>query len=407
MVILKKIKGKIHSLYDDYKADRFIKNVMAKKKKHDKIRVGFIVQMPEIWDKQIDVYNEMKNNPLFEVFMFVVPNYDITERKLENNYDNNYFINNYKEAIKFFDNEKHIINIDSYELDYVFYQRPYDMYLPAELRSNELVKKIKCCYLPYAFWPFEDKSVGYDIVFFRNIYLSFMDTEENADYLRNILKTKNNKVVCLGYPVFNRYRNGDKSGSACLWAPRWATELKVGSNNFFKYKNNFIELRDEFDELPLILRPHPLAFQNYVVSGLISADDMDKYIQTLKEKNIVLDKNTLIDTTFTNTGILISDISSIMIQFFLTGKPIIYCPTETEICEIYKKMLPGMYVANCWNDIVNYISEIRNGNDYLKETRIQIINELFGDTDDAAKKIKDYIVNDWNTWRGKNESTNT
>lgn len=400
-MILKKVKEKIHLIYDDYKADRYMKIVAAKKNNHDKIRVGFIVQMAEIWDKQIDVYNEMKNDSLFEVFMFVVPKYDIAEGRVEINYDNNYFINNYKEAIRFFDDKKNNINIDSYELDYVFYQRPYDMYLPAELRSNELVKKIKCCYLPYAFWPFEDISVGYDKAFFRNIYLSFMDTEENADYLRNNLKSKRNKAVCLGYPVFNRYRNGDKSGKACLWTPRWATDLKVGGNNFFKYKNNFIELRDEFKDLPLILRPHPLAFQNYVVSGLISAEDMDKYIQTLEEHNIVLDKNALIDTTFTNTGILISDISSIMIQFFLTGKPIIYCPTGSEICMTYKKMLPGIYIAENWDDVLKYIREINNGNDYLLEVRKKIIDELSGNSENASKRITDYIIDDWSTNKGR------
>lgn len=400
-MILKKVKEKIHSIYDNYKTDRYMKIVSAKKNNHEKIRVGFIVQMSEIWDKQIDVYNEMKNNPLFEVFMFVVPKYDITERRVEINYDNNFFIDNYKEAIKFFDNEKHVINIDSYELDYVFYQRPYDMYLPAELRSNELMKKIKCCYIPYAFWPFEDISVGYDKTFFKNIYISFMDTEENANYLKNILRLKRNKAVYLGYPVFDRYMDGDKSGSACLWTPRWATDLKVGGNNFFKYMYNFIELRNEYKELPLILRPHPLAFQNFVASGLISAEDMGNYIQSLEEHNIVLDKNALIDTTFNNTGILISDISSIMIQFFLTGKPIIYCPTESEICMTYKKMMPGIYIAENWDDVLKYIREINNGNDYLLEVRKKIIDDLFGNVENASKRIVDYIIDDWRTNEGR------
>ena len=94
----------------DMKAAKYIKNNLEKKI-GKKVKVGFIVQMPAVWDKEVDVYNEMKKRDNIETFLLVVPPYDFANKKFNFSYENNYFIENYPEAIKAIEPSGKVIDI--------------------------------------------------------------------------------------------------------------------------------------------------------------------------------------------------------------------------------------------------------------------------------------------------------
>ncbi len=128
-IYLRKIR-KIRILYD------YMINSPRNSSSGDRIRVGFLVQMPEIWDKQVDIYDECKHRDNIDTFLFVVPNTSLLSQTIENNYKNNYFLMKYSDAIRVFDENSNLINLKSYNLDYLFYPRPYDQHLPRKLRSK-------------------------------------------------------------------------------------------------------------------------------------------------------------------------------------------------------------------------------------------------------------------------------
>ena len=132
-------------------ANRAIYNVCSTEKQQKEIRIGFIVQMSSIWDKQVKVYEEAKRRDNIETFLFVVPEDDWSSHKIANHYENNFFVTNYPEAIKIHDTKGNVIDLEDYQLDYLFYPRPYDIHLPKKIRSERMRSICKCCYVPYAF----------------------------------------------------------------------------------------------------------------------------------------------------------------------------------------------------------------------------------------------------------------
>ena len=57
-----------------------------KKNKNNKIKVGFLVQMAEIWDKEAPVYEKMVSDNRFDVYLIIVPHYDLSTNKLSQPY---------------------------------------------------------------------------------------------------------------------------------------------------------------------------------------------------------------------------------------------------------------------------------------------------------------------------------
>ena len=367
----------------------------------NKIRVGFIVQMPEIWDKQQVVYEELLKRDNTEVFMFVVPSYDIEKRVITTNYENNYFLNRYSSVIRAIDTFGKAIDLKAYELDYAFYQRPYDMYLPEQLRSHNVSAYCKCCYIPYGFSGadvFDEGNTNRD--FFRNIYFTFME----SSYMQKKLVRKYpissrmgiRHIEDLGYPSLEPYfaKRTSETLKTVLWTPRWSYDAKLGGSHFVEYKNLPFVLQDKFKDIRCVFRPHPLMFGELKSKELMTETDVETYLSAVENCGIVYDTGTPINAALDEADVLITDYSSIIIMYFLTGKPIIYCKSHIEFNETFQKLGQYMYLAESEEDIYFYMEQLSNGNDSLKEKRLEFISREFSKHINADKRIIDRIIDD-------------
>lgn len=402
MKYVKKIVKSILIKIKDAKARYYLKKVASKKKNNNSIKVAFIVQSLEIWDKQCDVFELMKNTKGIDASLIVVPEFDFEKDVLcEYGNEKKYFVDKYGDVIDAVLSDGEIINLDKYKFDYVFYQRPYDRYLPKELRSNEVVKKAKICYIPYGFIGAKVFENNTHSEFFRNVYIGFMDSKEecesmNRTYKHNV-KRQYQKFVDLGYPVLEKFlgMNDCSEVKEVLWTPRWSYDARVGGSHFMEYKDEILELGKIQDGLEVTIRPHPLTFPNMIKEGKMTQEDVDNYLETVKEKAVQIDSNEMVEESIKKADILITDFSSIIVMYFLTGKPMIYCKCELELNDIYKNMLRGAYIANSWDDVKKYVKEICSGNDYLKEIRQEIINTEFKNIRDSKRNIVNYIIEDY------------
>lgn len=374
---------------------------VVKKKGNDKIKVAFVVQLSETcWDKQVDIFDEMISNSEFEVKLLVVPK--IIEGCISS-YENNFFIEKYPNyCIKVVENNK-IIKIKNLKFDYVFFPRPYDFYLPKGVRSVDLVKFTRCCYIPYGYSlsdSFNDCNI--DSPFFDNIYMEFTE----SDYIRSLLY-KRYKKTCeksikhfeyLGYPCLRKYLeiNSSSKIETITWTPRWSYDVKHGGSNFIEYKDKFIDFCRKLPRnIKVIFRPHPMMFDELVSKQLITEQDRYEYIEKLNNLNIKIDINSSIDVILKETDLLITDFSSIIIQFFLTKKPIIYCKKNIEFNESGKKLEKFMYETHSWDEVENCCFKLIDGDDVLLTERQKFIEQEFCDIEDSAKKIVDRIIKDY------------
>lgn len=407
-ILLKKTKAFFPGKYRDYVAKHYLHLVnQNKEKKKNKIKIGFIVQLPEIWDKSVDVYNEMKTRNNVEVVLLTVPPYDLSEGKLGKSYENNYFLETYPDAIRAIDDNGRVIDIEALKLDYVFYPRPYDHYLPYELRSSQLLRYTRCCYIPYGFSGadiFNEGNTNKD--FFRNIYITFHESDYMKKiFLKKFKKSYRSKIQhfeSLGYPSLENYMNFSaqvtNEKKTILWTPRWSCDERIGGSNFLKYKDYMINIKEEIRDINMIFRPHPLMFEEMVRTKRMSEKEVTEYKERLRQKKIDFDSGTPIDETIKKSDVLVTDYSSIMIMFFLTGKPIVYCDSNIQFNESLEKIRDCIYIVRNQNELDEVLNKLRDGKDHLKEKRDYIIKTEFSNCNGASKKIVDYVINDYYTF---------
>ena len=74
---------------------------------------------------------------------------------------------------------------------------------------------------------------------------------------------------------------------------------------------------------------------------------------------------------------MITDISSIVAEYFLTGKPIIYCHKKDCFNDFSRKLSEGFYWVRNWQELERTLQMLKSGDDPLKAKRQELIKSEF------------------------------
>lgn len=398
--ILKKIGFlKLQEIFRGYNARYYLKKNSKKIKGNGKIKVAFIVYEPGMWDKQEPVYLEMLKKEEFEPYLVVVDDLSIPEEK--RNKKREFFIKKYQNVLLY--DETVLKKFKTFEFSYTFYQTPYNYKYPVAIRPYNIVKSSKICYIPYGYIGARDFfSVSSNVPFYQNVYFCFMDSEPMSELLcKKFCKEKRKgikKIEFLGYPPLEYYFDlpyqNDKIQKV-LWLPRWSYAEAGGGSHFLEYKDLFCSLAKENPNWNFTLRPHPLMFNSFLNLGIMTEEAINDYKNSLLENNILLDEYRLVNDSLQDTDLMIADFSSVIIMYFLSGRPIIYCDSDIELSGIYTEIKDALYIANSWDEVLKYVNDLKNGIDPLKEKRFEIISKEAKKHKGSTKRIVDAIVNDY------------
>lgn len=382
---------------------RLRKLVLQKQKeeKKDQIHVVFLAQNRQAWEKSEAIYQAMKEDQKFHVDIVVIP--DITDEDEMETYQ--YFKEIYPEAIRAGKQGK-LCNLRELKPDYVFYTRPFDQYLPVEYRSGRVARYAKLCYCPYGTAVLDGgRTESMPRLFSRNIYLLFAENECTKNDNRKRFPFSNKKYrksLFLGYPSYDRLRDSSftQFSPVFLWTPRWTTDQHLGGSTFFEYKDKLPDYFKEQEDKQLICRPHPLTFYHFQSTGQMSAEEVKEYILKYQQsKRIRMDDSSDYLQSFQEAGVLITDISSMIFEWYVTAKPIIFCDIGLKFkLEVTNRALEGCYAVHNWEELKENINMLSAGIDPLKEKRKQISKELCGDGNSCAgQNIANYVKEDYYT----------
>lgn len=442
-MVLRQFKERLNNIYEDetISYDNIIKRMLSmvkerptkedfscylkmsavKKQSHtgEKIKVVFIFQMPALWSKQSGIYEEMKKRENIEVTILSVPEYDIRTKQhnLKENIAYEYAIeNNIATAVNALEpgGWKCLRELHP---DYVFYQRPYEEYLPEIYRAKEVCAYAKTCYVPYAYFltTSGEMRLDYGRGFARNIYMNFVTSKDAERKVRDKFRITHKlgvkKVKYLGAPIleeiFKTKQNHNEisvwKNWGCkqeqfkiLWTPRWTMDEKIGGSHYFDYDDNFLKLLKENEDMFLAFRPHPLAFANYIREGLMSESEIENLEQMYnKSHNMVIDHRAGYMDTFWASDLLVTDISSMAVEYFVTGKPIIMCDTKLSLSPLFEDLISCMYWAKNWSEVENIILNLKQGNDVLKSKREEAVQKLYEENSNSSKRIVEFIEKDF------------
>lgn len=392
-----------------------------KKEKSKKIRVVFMSQMPILWSNFDNIYKKMDISEKFEVYILAIPepNYNkvdynevckMTAYNFHKTQEHHNVINAYIKREQWYD-------LKSLSPDYIFYERPYMNYLPEVYHSKNVIKYAKTCFFNYGNtvinFLMED---NFNLYFFQGLYILFCDNgmlkKFNEKRFNLIHKLGYMKSIEVGHPIFENmnnakekkclfYNGAKKTNLKVLWTPRWSNDDKLGRSNFLNYKNEILNYFITHTEMNLVFRPHPLTFSNFINLGLITQKGIDDYLQCFElTPNIEYDKTNEYFSTFWKSDALITDYTSLIAVYMITGKPIIFCETEglrSDGNDIFSQIMEVSYKAGSFEDIEKYLEMLNNHVDPLKEKRLILKQKLYNEnTLHASESIianleKDYL----------------
>ena len=373
------------------------------KKNHSKpinrpINVGFIVYEPETWDKLQPLYEQMSVNNYFNPKLIVVPSFDVSlSVGDEYSYEKEFFESKYGNVISAIGQDDELLK----DFDYIFYQDHYDTHYPEWLRSHNVVKYTRICYVPYGYsllQNFTDLFAHYKL-FLQNVSVLFAECVADGKAVEEVLqqgiKLGIQKVEYLGYPALEEYMKIQKYNSPerITWMPRWTYDDKYGGSHFLEYKDQFVHLAKEITDHKMCIRPHPMLFENFFRQGLMSREEIEAFHEECEKLGIDIEEQNSIYDVICNTGLLITDISSVIVSFFATGRPIIYCKCEMQPNEDMSVIQKGLYIAESWEEVQYYVQQILKGNDYLRLERQKILeSKFFTVHQNSAANILEYLM---------------
>ena len=181
-----------------------------------------------------------------------------------------------------------------------------------------------------------------------------------------------------------------------LWTPRWSTDPYIGGSNFFNYKDIMTRLVKQNKNILFIFRPHPLMFENFIKTKEMSSEELSEFKQYCEEtENLILDEEKEYTSEFWQSDMLITDLSGMIPEYFITEKPIIYCHSTVAFnyTEYATNMISSCYEANDQKDLIKYFNELINGNDYKFSQRKECITAFFGNVNNNSKNILNVLAN--------------
>lgn len=372
---------------------------VGKKVRSDqKIKIVFFCQLPHLWSCIESIYVEAEKDSEIEAYVLAIPN------KWEDEVDTDAYdfcVQNKHNVIMAFDeSKKTFFDLKSFNPDYVFIPRPYDVYLPEQYRGEVISNYTKVCYVCYGYAAEGGHILEtcYNRAFTNNCYFLFPENDSTEEYckkkhiftslfgLRKIVKTPFPRFDLLkkweGVEPEHWKIKRDDVKKRIIWTPRWTTDDALGGTNFFNFKDFFLSYADKNKDCEFMFRPHPLTFPNFIKLGLMSEEEVDAFKARCHDgANISLDERKEYLDSFASADILVSDMSGVMIDFIATGKPLVFCSYQQEFNEANQRLLDAFYIPHNVNELEQILEMLIRGEDPKKSIREKVVKEVLGECD--------------------------
>ncbi len=382
---------------------RLIRNL-----KKEPIRVIFFCHEPSLWSMFDSVYRAMESSEAFAPIVFCSP------------YQHNSLApGQFKDAGMYEFGKSKNLNVEcvydaasdtwkkpqDFEADYIFFQTPYSVY-PREWDASNVHHYFSICYIPYATSLFKGEvdETLHPQSFFQYVDIAFKEAEITAGNLKRRFEKESwfnlLKIVATGHPKLEKLTGGPTKTTSkskhmhALWTPRWNT--KDACCSFFEYINYFDTLEKRCDDIHLTLRPHPLCFQNFISTGELTEEDINSLKANYERSPLKhLDESPNYKLSFDRADVLITDVSSMMLEFFVTGKPIVYTHKKNVFNELGGQLAEGFYWVKNETELEKTLLMLKQGSDPLKEKREEILREILPQSElGASHAITQFMLED-------------
>lgn len=387
---------------------------IEKSKRGEKINLVFVCYRPQLWNSLQTVFEACNADEIFNVTIVAIPfkkqwwsHHEFYETEGAEEFYKDFpckVVNGYNYETKEY------MDIKQLNPDYVFFQQPYNICMPECLQSWNVAKYATLVFVHYGSGTCE--QMKYECMppdFLKNLSILFCERKADVE-IYDRWKNKNDnsftRLYLTGYPRFDllkRYENAesslwkkhDRNLFRIVWTPRWTT--KENNCHFFQYKDSFLDYCDKNKDVDFVFRPHPQAWLSYAQFDNFSIEKSNLYkTEYKKRENANIDETADFLPLFYSSDVLVADNSSVIVEYFLMGKPIIYCKNNKSLFDQTGKWTEGFYYVHSWKELTETLEMLKSGEDPLKEKRQELIrSEFYLPQNGAGYEIKELIKKDF------------
>ncbi|MBL9186265.1 MAG: glycosyltransferase [Opitutaceae bacterium] len=270
--------------------------------------------------------------------------------------------------------------------DVMFLNLPYDETLPVGWRLDDLMRATpRLVYLPYALVIVggeENNACQFNLPLQQRAWMVVAHSERNKAMFARHCATGDGHVVVTGHPKLDALRglasieDAELAGFAAgrkviCWNPHFdarpdGSEFGAGLSTFLRWQDFMITEFARRPDLAFVIRPHPLFFAALEKQGLWTAGQRAEFdARVAAAGNILLDRRPSYLPVFARSAALISDASSLLIEYGATGRPLLYLrnPRGPGLNEDGEFVTEHCYTAVQEGQISDFIDMVARGDD--------------------------------------------
>lgn len=357
-----------------------------------KIRVLFWVYETAKWKAQ-SLYDKMKDSSDFEPIMVlsVTPadlaffGKGIREKLLA---DEKYYSSHGCRCITNFDfATERPSPLAKYDPDIVFYHDPRALF--EEDSVWQTAKSALCCDIPYAIRTLAGDGLQNAPHHHQLMFLQFPPTDAQSRLYRKSLPEWKwaGTSYAIGHPILDQYlKPFGKTDLAeyVIYAPHWSFAIKgvkrqTTLSSFLENGRQILEYAQRHPEFKWVFKPHPLLYKELILREVWTKQEVDTYYEAWKTIGAVCTDGDYI-RLFQNAKALITDCGSFLVEFPMTGKPLIrLIPNELDypLFPAFEKLYNSFYEARNLDEMYAAFAQVlERGEDPKKEARMKAVQDL-------------------------------
>lgn len=367
----------------------------------------------EIADWKCDsVYLAMRNHPRFEPQVLVCPIINCGKEymleKLEET--TSFFESKGYNPIKSYDafTDKYVDVRESLSPDLIFFTSPYENLVDDRYNISHYSDCLTM-YIPYGFTNNKDLTFQYNLLLHNLVWRYYVESQDHLKYAQNISMCKGRNAVVTGYPAIERYLDKryipksdpwkikDRRVKRIIWAPHHTIEPvgNVAYSCFLVYADFMLQMAEKYsDDVQFVFKPHPLL--QYKLETLWGRERTNAYYSKWNSMlNTSVELGDYVDL-FLSSDAMIHDSGSFITEYLYVNKPVMRTVNDIPFSQMYNdfviKCLDNYYLAKNKNDVEQFIIDVMNGVDELKEKRTKFLNDTLVPNGLPSQNIIDDIL---------------
>ncbi len=347
------------------------------------VRAVFFTGLGATWDAMESVYAYMREDPRFDPVVVLIPVFRQVRQGGQTKQEVTYTDYLTPMGIPFLEYNQYCLADDCPDL--AFINQPYESVIPEAFWPETIAQQTRLVYLPYfpPFSVFESTQEALcELPVYRHAWKVIGSSERYARYYRKHARNGGGNMLVTGVPKWDpiiRLRTCPAEIPAA-WREAVQGRKVFLWNSFYDFDGSSIPHFEDLyrwfqahPECALIWRTHPMTD---TVTKLYYPEEyyerFQRYVAlTDAAPNMIFDREASYEAAFCCSDAQISDLSSMMFQYLLLDKPVLYIETSGR-----GKVEKEFFIDDCWMDracnarqITGFLEEICGGVDKNRDLR--------------------------------------